>query len=221
MVKRFLIKVRLIRISPRRIGAPLSSRGLRRRRLVVMGAGIPAVAGLLAGCRVQFVSAPATSTADRPSAYAPATRGADGELHGTHFSVRVPASWAGDSGSAGDTNLELVLKQPPVADANPAILVSAQDAPTALPLEAYADVVRQHELKDKSVKPIGSIESSVLDGRPAQSYALKSANGDMSLNIISIRGGVAYTVQLGAPSPEFDTAKAGPLRSFLTSWHWE
>jgi hypothetical protein len=177
------------------------------------------LAAALSG-RVQIVSAPSSSTADRPAAYGPATSDASGVYHGSHFRAAVPAGWQPVPPPKSAPNTELVLKQQPTNVTNPVIIVSAQDGPTNLPLEAYADIERGHDLQDSSTHAVGSIQTTSLDGERAQTYVL-ARDGTLIQNIIVIRGGVAYSVQFAAPSAEFNAAKAGPLRSFLSSWHWE
>src|SRR5437773_2585054 len=101
--------------------APRRPSGVRRVVLIVglvvsplllvalLGAGLLV---LLASGRVQFVSPPDRSTANRPAAYGPATEDSHGVLHGTHFTVRVPDGWQTAPPPVANPNMEAVLKRP-------------------------------------------------------------------------------------------------------------
>lgn len=89
------------RIQSIRNGHRSSRSQLRFVRTMMRVLGITSSCGLaaaaLAACsNVHFVGPADTSTADRPSAYRPATLGPDGFFHGTHFRFTLPADWQKD-----------------------------------------------------------------------------------------------------------------------------
>jgi hypothetical protein len=183
-----------------------------------------AVAALAACSNVHYVGHVSTSTADRPSAYRPAALGPDGVFHGTHFRVTIPAGWETGNTSSNDPHVEVAIKQSPLNQPNPVIVVTVGDSPSpTLPVEAYADILRNRALSDNSVSPVGGIHATTLAGQLAESYIYteRSSGGNTFRIIVSLRGGVSYIIEFAAPHDRFGTASSGPFRSFLSSWQWD
>jgi hypothetical protein len=130
----------------------------------------------------------------------------------------MPAGWQ-NGAKPPSANVEVWMKQEPVSQPEPIIAVTAFNSPDNLPVEAYADVSFHKDLTRGS-HSIGSITTVTVDGHRAQSYEI-SDSGQVYHTIIVFRGGVAYTIQLAAPSSEFATATKGPFRAFLASWRWD
>jgi hypothetical protein len=177
------------------------------------------IMAILAGCGgVTVVHPPDTSTADRPAAYTRATQGPGGLYYGTHFRYAMPAGWQ-NGPKPPSANVEVWMKQEPLSRPGPIIAVTAFNSPDHLPVEAYADVSFHKDLTRGS-HAIGGITAVTVDGHPAQSYEI-SASAVAYHTIIVFRGGVAYVIQLAAPSSEFAAATKGPFRAFLASWRWD
>lgn len=201
-------------------------RRLRASLLAIMAA----VAGSVAGCSVHIVAGPIPAATLQPSDFGPATPAVGGFLQGTHFRVMPPTAWVSGANSpiiAGNTNVEVALKQPPVTRSEPTLVVTVEDAPQDLPVQAYADILRGNDLHDKSgggVVAAGGMQSFTLDGELAQRYVTRSrqATGGVTYEYIVVyNGGLVYILDLAAPTPLFAAASAGPYSKFLASWRWD
>jgi hypothetical protein len=115
--------------------------------------------------------------------------------------------------------MEVTLKRAPVESPNPIIIVTAQDTPPDLPLEAYADIDRSHVLEDTSVHAVGGITTTSIDGERAESYVTRDSRSE-GLELVAYRRGVVYMIQFAAPLDQYEAAKAKYLHAFLSTWRW-
>lgn len=197
----------------------------RRTWLLIICMLVVAVAALVmagvASGRVQFVGSLDSSTCYRVSVYGPATQSAPGTFHGTHFIVTAPPGWLPYPARLLSPGTELVLKQPPLGVSNPIMIVSAQDAPTDLPVQAYVDIVHGQDANGHRYTRLGHVHGMTVAGESGEYYRWTEGNGTTGVRLYLIRHGVVYEIECAAPPGQ----AAGPALSgwsqVVASWKWD
>jgi hypothetical protein len=153
-----------------------------------------------------------------PATYGIASQDSSGRYHGTHFSVSAPQGWQRTEASGSLSSAELLVKRIPVTQANPGIILLAADAPSNVPVEALADIDRQHEQSSGNIA--GDPHATVIAGQGAQTYTFTESNGNIGWKIIAVRGGVTFTIELVSPAGQQGIAHEA-LDLVVASWRWE